>query len=80
MSDFPRAEVEATLQRCFETRRRADGSPYQVPGITVLLYAGEGRFSREEDLLNMVHVNEVIRESGWRPGPGFRPPPAQPRR
>jgi ketosteroid isomerase-like protein len=60
--------------------RRADGSFYEAPGISVLTYAEGGRFSREEDLLNMVHVVEVIRESGWRPGPGFNPPPRTPDR
>lgn len=57
---------------------RADGSPYQAPGISILLYAGDGRFSYEEDLLNMVHVTELIRESGWKPGPGFQLPPSEP--
>ena len=42
--------------------------------------AGEGRFAYEEDLLNMVHVAELIRESGWKPGPGFQAPPPNPRR
>jgi len=60
--------------------QRPDGSFYEAPGISVLTYAGGGRFSREEDLLNMVHVVEVIRESGWKPGAGFTPPPEKPRR
>ena len=60
--------------------RRADGSFYQAPGLSIMVYAGGGKFSHEEDLLNMVHVHELIRESGWKPGPGFNLPPAQPRR
>jgi len=60
--------------------QRADGSFYEALGISVMTYAGNGRFSREEDLLNMVHVVELIRESGWTPGPGFNPPPANPPR
>lgn len=60
--------------------QREDGSHYEAPGISVMLYAGDGRFASEEDLLNMVHVAELIRESGWRPGPGFTPPPARPPR
>ncbi len=60
--------------------RRVDGSYYEAPGISVMTYAGGGRFSREEDLLNMAHVTELIRESGWKPGPGFTPPPARPTR
>jgi ketosteroid isomerase-like protein len=60
--------------------RRADGSFYDVSGISNLIYAGGGRFSYEEDHLNMVVVNEVIRESRWRPLAGFNPPPAHPKR
>jgi hypothetical protein len=59
---------------------RPDGSFYESPGISVIRYAGGGRFSREEDLLNMVHVIELIQESGWKPGPGFTPPPRKPPR
>ena len=60
--------------------RRADGSYYEAPGVSILYYAGHGRFRYEEDLLNMVHVAEVIQESGWQPGAGFRRPPRAPRR
>jgi len=60
--------------------RRADGSHYQAPGYSLMVYAGGGRFCYEEDLLNMVHVGELIRESGWRPPAGFNFPPRQPRR
>ena len=59
---------------------RADGSPYQAPGISVLRYAGGGKFSYELDVLNMIHVTELIGESGWRPAEGFNPPPRKPRR
>ena len=59
---------------------RPDGSHYQAPGISMLTYAGGGKFSYEEDLLNMVHVTEIIRESGWKPREGFNPPPRHPRR
>lgn len=59
---------------------RADGSPYQALGVSIMHYAGGGRFDYEEDLLNMVHVMELIRASGWKPGAGFHAPPAQPER
>ena len=59
---------------------RADGTPYQALGVSIMHYAGDGRFDREEDLLNMVHVIELVQSSGWKPGPGFNPPPAQPER
>ena len=60
--------------------RRADGSFYEAPGVSIFEYAGGGRFSSEMDLLNMVHVGELIRESGWRPPASFHMPPRNPRR
>ena len=57
-----------------------DGTRYRQSGYSTLLYAGGGRFSYEEDLLNMAHVNEDLRASGWRPEPGFVMPPATPNR
>ncbi len=71
------------LVTCWRNRlpgSRPDGSFYEAIGISILSYAGGGRFSREEDLLNMAHVIELIQESGWKPGAGFRAPPRQPRR
>lgn len=59
---------------------RPDGSAYCQSGYSTLIYAGGGRFSYEEDLLNMVHVLDDLRASGWRPGPGFVPPPSDPDR
>ncbi|MGH7287657.1 MAG: nuclear transport factor 2 family protein [Myxococcota bacterium] len=60
--------------------RRADGSFYEAPGVSIFEYAGDGRFRFEMDLLNMAHVNELIRESGWRPPASFNAPPRHPRR
>lgn len=60
--------------------QRADGTYYEALGISVLIYAGNGRFSYDEDILNMVHVYELIQESGWLPGPGFNIPPQPPKR
>jgi hypothetical protein len=45
-----------------------------------MVYAGQGKFSSEEDILNMLHIAELVQQSGWKPGPGFTPPPADPRR
>ena len=59
---------------------RADGTPYQALGISVIHYAGDGRFSYEEDILNMVHVFELMKESGWKPSGRMNMPPEQPRR
>jgi ketosteroid isomerase-like protein len=59
---------------------RADGRPYQQTGVSMMRYAGDGKFSFEEDLLNMAHVLEDLADSGWRPGPGFVAPPNGPDR
>jgi ketosteroid isomerase-like protein len=59
---------------------RPDGRPYRQTGVSLLQYAGDGRFCFEEDLLNMAHVLEDLAASGWRPGPGFVSPPANPDR
>jgi ketosteroid isomerase-like protein len=55
--------------------QRPDGSLYQVPGMSRIRYAGDGRFSFEQDLINMLHMLEVMKESGWKPKAGFQNPP-----
>ena len=57
-----------------------DGRPNQAPGVSVLHYAGDGRFSYEMDVLNMAEVIEIIGNSGWKPPANFNPPPAKPDR
>ncbi len=83
---FPRQWTAVTgncLISCWQNRlpgARTDGTPYEAPGVSIMQYAGGGKFSREEDILNMAHVIELLTESGWKPGPGFTPPPSKPRR
>ena len=55
--------------------RRPDGTHYQAPGMSRICYAGDGQFSYEQDMINMVHMLEVMKESGWKPGEGFQNPP-----
>lgn len=55
-------------------------SGHRQSGWSRLVYAGDGKFSYEEDVLNMAHVLEDLKASGWRPRPGFNPPPAAPDR
>lgn len=59
---------------------RSDGRQFVQTGVSLLRYAGDGRFSFEEDLLNMAHVLEDLAESRWHPGPGFNAPPPHPDR
>ena len=54
--------------------RPADGTYYDVPGVSIIEYAGNGKFSFEEDVINMVHLYEVLTESGWVPGPDMKMP------
>ena len=49
-------------------------------GVSSMRYAGNGRFDHQEDLLNMARVLADLEADGWRPGPGFVPPPAHPDR
>jgi hypothetical protein len=49
-------------------------------GWTRLVYAGDGKFKYDEDILNMAHVLEDMRTLHWRPTEGFLPPPADPDR
>ncbi len=58
--------------------QRRDGSYYQAPGVSRLIYAGGGKFSFEQDLLNMVHVFELMKESGWKPSSVVNTPPPEP--
>ena len=57
---------------------RPDGTRYEQSGYSTLVYAGDGKFSYEEDLLNMVHVFEDLKASGWQPKPEMVIPPKSP--
>ncbi len=59
---------------------RADGSPYRVAGLSILRYAGQGKFDYEYDVFNMQQIVEVITESGWRPSRSMNAPPEHPNR
>jgi hypothetical protein len=58
----------------------SDGRTYEQSGCSTLVYAGGGKFSYEEDLLNMAHVLEDIAASGWRPTGPMHRVPAHPNR
>ena len=60
--------------------KRDDGRPFAQSGYSTLIYAGDGKFCYEEDLLNMTHFFEDMRESGWTPPPGMGMPPKHPNR
>ena len=58
----------------------ADGSWHDVPGVSILEYAGGGQFRAETDLINMVHIQEVLGDSGWTPTGPLNVPPQRPPR
>jgi len=59
---------------------RPDGKPYLVAGLSILYYAGDGRFCYSHDMLNMTHVGQTLKEMGWKPPAEFHMPPRRPNR
>ena len=59
--------------------KRDDGRLYEQSGASTLIYAGDGKFCYEEDLLNMVHVLEDMKASKC-PVPDVAMPPRHPNR
>ncbi len=59
---------------------RADGTPWRVPGLSILYYAGDGRFCYSHDMLNMTHVGETLKAMQWKPPAVFNLPPRRPDR
>jgi hypothetical protein len=57
---------------------KPDGTTATQSGWSRLIYAGDGKFRYEEDLLNMAHVLEDIASSGWQPTGPMNLPPKQP--
>jgi hypothetical protein len=60
--------------------RREDGTPWLVPGLSILYYAGAGRLCYSHDMLNMTHVGETLKAMQWRPPGTFHAPPKHPNR
>lgn len=58
--------------------RRPDGGYWQAPGVSRFRYAGDGLFAFEHDILNMAHVFEIMKESGWKPAGPMKAPPERP--
>lgn len=52
----------------------------QQSAYTTLIYAGGGKFSFEEDVLNMAHVYEDLVAAGWTAPAGMKMPPRHPNR
>jgi hypothetical protein len=59
---------------------REDGTPWSVPGLSILYYAGNGLFCYSHDMLNMTHIGQTMRAMEWRPPQEFNMPPRDPDR
>ncbi len=55
-----------------------DGSPWSVPGLSILYYAGDGLFCYSHDYLNMTAIGETLKAMQWQPPSEFNMPPANP--
>ena len=60
--------------------QRDDGTPWSVPGLSILYYTRDGLFCYSHDMLNMTHIGQTMRDMGWKPPAGFNMPPRQPNR
>jgi hypothetical protein len=59
---------------------KPDDTPWIVPGLSILYYAGDGLFCYSHDMLNMTHIGQTMRDMGWTPPPEFNLPPRSPNR
>ena len=57
-----------------------DGTPWLVAGLSILYYAGKGRFCYSHDMLNMTHIGETLKAMAWKPPASFNMPPRKPNR
>ena len=57
-----------------------DGTPWLVPGLSILYYAGDGLFCYSHDMLNMTHIGQTMRDMGWKPSAQISMPPRSPNR
>ncbi len=77
-TDFHLIDGDTVVVKWRQVIPGTDGRDHEQSGISTLLYAGDGRFRYEEDLLNMAHVMEDIAASGYQPpeGKGWPVPPS----
>jgi hypothetical protein len=57
-----------------------DGTPWLVPGLSILYYAGGGLFCYSHDMLNMTQIGQTMRDMGWKPPAEASMPPRSPNR
>lgn len=57
-----------------QTPKRDDGSLYEISGVYMMKYAGDGKFCWVEDQCDMNHFRHIAKEAPWMPGHGFNMP------
>ena len=57
-----------------------DGTPWFVPCLSILYYAGDGLFCYEYQMVNIGHIGQIMQEMGWVPNADLNPPPEHPDR
>ncbi|MBV9041944.1 MAG: nuclear transport factor 2 family protein [Acidimicrobiia bacterium] len=78
--EFTAIEGDDVVVKWTEVIPKPDGTSATQSAFSRLIYAGDGKFSYEEDLLNMVHVLDDIANSGWKPTGPMNMPPKHPNR
>jgi len=78
--EFTAIDGDNVIIKWTEIFPRADGTSATQSGFSRLIYAGNGKFRYEEDLLSMVHVLDDMRSSGWKPTGPMNNPPREPNR
>ena len=78
--DDERKFTDAKLKMVKDFKNKLVEAPFRKAFGVLTQILINGKFSYEEDLLNMTHVLEDLAASGWRPGEGFTMPPASPNR
>ncbi len=75
--DFPHFWEAIDGNRVFlRWSNRIPGAGEDNMGLSILEYAGDGKFSYEEDLYSESHLMKVMKQSGWRPSEPMMVPPA----
>jgi len=59
---------------------KEDGTPWMVPGLSILYYVGDGLFCYSHDMLNMTHVGQTMKAMQWKPPATINMPPRHPNR
>ena len=57
---------------------KEDGTPWLVPGLSILYYAGDGLFCYSHDMLDMSQIRRTLKAMDWQAPAGFERPPRPP--